>query len=280
MKKIAAFFVFFCVVVFFGMITASADSIASPEPYSIPLEGGNKILCITPTDRELHGKNKSYPKSGLYYNENPPRNIYYFDDYLHEYNSYLHESCFVYSNDGMAVALIPWAQNRSWHHQSRQFEGPAEGEAILFFKNGAFLKSYTVGELIRDGTKAKFSVSHVEWENTQERKFDPETNVLSVTAKDGTRTNLDLNTGSVLFSSATGDPWTGFSDRNYTTTGPLNSNYADEPSSDNPSTNALSEGNSINKTNNRNTVIHVVIGAAGLLLLSILLGLIAKRKKK
>jgi len=198
MKKLTLFALCICAVALAAIIPVSADDIAAPAPYSILLEDGAKLLCITPTSGYLSELYKDAPKSGLYYNELPLRNIYYFDDYLHEYNSYLHESHLMCSADGMYAALIPWAQNQPWSHQTRQFESRTGGEAILLFENGALIKSYTVGDFLKDESKARFSVSHVEWEDKEKRAFDPQSNVLTVTALDDLVYRIDITTGEML----------------------------------------------------------------------------------
>jgi len=101
MKKRIALFVVLCAMLFAAMIPASADSVVMPDPWSVLFEDENKAIFITPTKGEFGERNKDQPKSGLYYNEDPPRNIYYFDDYLHMYDWYLHESNFVFSDDGV-----------------------------------------------------------------------------------------------------------------------------------------------------------------------------------
>ena len=193
MKTKIVFIILLSYILFFtGVITASADSIFAPEPYSIILEGGNKIVYITPTGGELDERNKNHPRSGLYYNEDPLRNIYYFDDYLQEYYWYLQGASFVISDNGIFVALIPWAQNRSWAHQSRQFKNTTDGEAIILYKNGDLFKSFTVGNLIKDETKVEFSESHVEWEIREKRNFDADKNILTVTTKDNIVVSIDI----------------------------------------------------------------------------------------
>jgi len=104
MKKSVIFLVFLCVIIFLSAVIVSADDIAAPAPYSVIIEDGDKIIYITPTEGEA---GESRPKSGLYYNEDPPRNIYYFDDYFHEYNWYLHESSLIFSKDGVFAVHIP-----------------------------------------------------------------------------------------------------------------------------------------------------------------------------
>ena len=190
MKKIIVVLTFLYVLVLYNIAAVSADSIYAPNPFTIEVEEGAKIVWITPEGENFDERNKDYPKSGLYYNENPLRNIYYFDDHFHQYNYYLHEQSFVYSDDGVYFVHIPWARQNAAYS--------TDGEAIMIYKNGAFFKSYTVGELVKDMSKAKFSESHVIWEKYEERVFDSKENILTVTTLDDIVISFDITTGEIV----------------------------------------------------------------------------------
>jgi hypothetical protein len=75
------------------------------------------------------------------------------------------------------------------------------GIALMFYKDGVLIKQYSVQDLLRDHSKAIHSTTTVFWENYSKRRFDPDTNILHITANCGSEYGFDLNTGAiVLFS--------------------------------------------------------------------------------
>jgi len=190
MKKSIISITLMCVMIFACAVTAAADSVAIAYPFTVELEGGSKVLCVTPRDWD---GNEVQPKSGLYYNETPLRNIYYFDESFYELNAYLHEVVMFCSNDGVYVAHIPWAELPEYGSGESQ----TSGKAVLIYKNGVLLKSYTVGDLIENERKLSFSVSHVNWEDSNKREFDAESNILTLTTLDKRVLRLDITTGEI-----------------------------------------------------------------------------------
>ena len=160
-------------------LTAYADDPAPYVSFKIEFEEGNKIFYMTLADEET----EEQLKTGLYYKTG--ENIYLFEkDYC------FYENSMVFSNDGLCFAYFPWASSKS-----RLIIKDRSGTAIMFFKEGALLKEYAVKEVLKIAWAGSYSVSHVSWEKTDKRKFNPETNILSVTAKDSFKYIFDITTG-------------------------------------------------------------------------------------
>jgi len=188
------------IAVFTGVINVSADSPVPPMPWKITLEDGSKIFHMTPRGQE----SAEQLKSGLYYAGDPPENIYYVDEHLHEFDSYLHENSII-SSDGIYFVHTPWARSTTGgmlvDERGNIAENPNAdliGRAVAFYKNGSLMKSYSVGDLLKDMRKAQFSVSHVMWEDIGKRNFNAETNVLTVTTYDDLIYLFDITTGDII----------------------------------------------------------------------------------
>jgi len=173
-----------CILAFSGAVPVFADIHVWQEPGSIIYADGREIFFITPRETE----NEEQLKSGLYYNTNPPENIYYFDDELHEFdNDYLGYD--VFSSNGTYFAHTPRSHG-------------LDDRAIGFYKNGSLIKSYSVGDLLLDASKGLFSESHIMWEDNEKREFDAETNILTVTTRDNRVYSFDITTGDMLATGA------------------------------------------------------------------------------
>jgi len=189
MKKKSILSLMICVafaagIVLAGTASVSADSQDPPDPWSVMLDGGNRIFYRTPEGDET----ETQLKTGLYYNVVPPVNIYYVEGDL-----WLYDVSTVFSDDGIYFAHFPWALGGG------DYENPdLGGQAIGFFKNGSLIKSYIVGDLLKDATKAEFSASHVWWENSEKRKFNAKKNVLTVVTLDKLVYHFDIATGAML----------------------------------------------------------------------------------
>ena len=178
-RAIAVLSTLFCAMVLMNGTVAFADTEAPPVPYSIEVEG-DKTFYMTPRGDVTENQ----PQSGLYRNTIPPEPIYTVPVY-YDYGA------LILSRDGSCFAGIPWAL---------QGDSPSklDGDAISFYNNGALVNRYTVGELLKDVKKARFSASHVAWEEYDKRSFDGATNVLTVKTMDGLVYSFDLATGEII----------------------------------------------------------------------------------
>lgn len=162
-----------------------ADSYAEPTPYQIEFENGNKIFYMYPTG--IAGDD-SCLKSGLYHNTDPLENIYLINMYIHM-SKYFYQSELIFSKDGIYFAHMPWTL-------AGDTDKP-DGTAIEFYKNGRAIKKYAVADLVEDNTKLEYTASHVFWERQDNREFDSENNILSVTTVDGIIYKFDIATGDI-----------------------------------------------------------------------------------
>ena len=138
---------------------------------------------MTPVGEETD----EFLKSGLYKNTNPPELIYRIGNYIYQHELFL-------SADGRYYAIIEW-----WVFTVLENvpESDAARPAIVFYKDGLSQRKYEVSDLLKDKSKAYYSISHVQWDFQDKRTLDTETNKLSVTARDGKVTSFDLSTGEI-----------------------------------------------------------------------------------
>jgi len=180
-----------CAVVFNLSVgrNARADDPAPYVSYKIELDNGS-VFYMTVQGEE----NASRLKSGLY---TKTGQIIYLIDFTDTVESFLYKSSVVFSEGGICFAYFPWAWFNGWgeYYESGVFDLGKSGTALMFFKNGVLLKKYSVGDLLQDPEKGSYSVSHVMWEKGDERRIDPVTNTLCVTAKDNSEYIFDMNTG-------------------------------------------------------------------------------------
>jgi len=196
MKKNIIFMISLYFVFLVAVVTVSADSPAEQTPYQIEFENGNKIfymyLCYVNDENGVPDDN--WMKSGLYYNTDPPENIYLinsaYDYEMYGRQIYYYEWELVFSDDGMYFANMPW----TWSGDP----GKPDGTTIEFYDKGRLMKKYAVADLVEDGTKLVYTVSHVMWEKREERKFDGANNILSITTNDDIIYKFDLTTGNII----------------------------------------------------------------------------------
>lgn len=190
MKKKMVVSLFFCGITFLLGFSAYADTMALPTPYTVILDNGDKIFYMTPRGEE----DEKHLKSGLYYNTEPPVNIYYINDnerFNINYSwGYFYNGNIFFSRDGSHFAYIGSAHTTGWRD--------LKGTAIAFYENGDLIKSYTVRELVRERSKVTFSVSSAWWEEWKEREHNQQDNTLTVTTKDGRVITFDITTGEII----------------------------------------------------------------------------------
>lgn len=189
-KKKPALLLLSCTITFFFCLPAYADTMAPAMPYTILLDDGNKIFHMTPLGQE----NEEQLKSGLYYNFDPPENIYYIpEDERYNINyswGYFYKGSIFFSHDGLHFAYIGSAHTKGW--------GDLKGTAIGFYENGNLVKSYAVKDLIKDRSKVTFSVSSAHWEEWRKREYSEQENMLTVATKDGRIITFDIISGEII----------------------------------------------------------------------------------
>lgn len=208
MKKISLF-VLICTllisyITIWGVINVFADTPAEQEPYVIEIENGEKFFYMAPKTGFVKDEKYKSLKSGLYYNTTPPETIYCVDfssNTSKQYpRNYAYENI-ILSSDGTYFADIPWAVTGTVKYDDQyniiNFDEIAK-EAISFYKNGIHMRTYSVSDLLKDMTKARFSTSHVMWENYQKREFDSKYNLLKITTNDDILYMFDISTGKII----------------------------------------------------------------------------------
>jgi len=166
---------------FVGTINVSAYTPPQMRPYKIMLDGGNRVFCMTPAGEE----NDEYPRSGLYYNTDPPVNIYYVSGYFY-HSPDSAQSFIMLSDDGTFFVHFP------------SYVFNLDSEAIGFYKNGSLMKSYSARVLLGDTITPTISTVPVSWENQHKRDFNTKKNVLSVTTSAAQVYHFDVTTGALL----------------------------------------------------------------------------------
>lgn len=157
-----------------------------PEPYRKEIEDSSLVLYMTPEGRETD----EHLKSGLYDSANPDEPIYLIDAYIYRGDTlYL-------SKDGRYFAHLGWASMDHKNDGTAKLENA--GVAISFYKDGAVQKTYKVADLLDDISVAKISVSHIQWDIQNERRFDSDKNILSVAVLDGRNIEFDITTGKII----------------------------------------------------------------------------------
>ena len=186
MKKRLLLFFTICFLLSSAASVLYADSIAPPTPYELVLGDGAYIFYMTP--RWLPPAQEVSPermaiRSGLYYHTDPLVNIYYVDEYFYQ-------GCLFFSSDASSFAHLSWASSYGFLDLG--------GEAIGFYRNGVKEKSYRVQDLLKNVSRASFSVNHVLWEDWEKREYDEQQSTLCVVSLDGRRYVFDIMTGDTL----------------------------------------------------------------------------------
>jgi len=170
-------------------MSASALSYPDPTSWQKEFEGGEKIFYMYACD---WGDYCVCVESGLYYNTDPPENIYnfyYIDDGINVSHSvYFYEGQVYFSDDGMYFAAVSIGT----------LGLPLENKGSFvtsFYENGRQFKKYTVTDFT-DADSSSFNVWPVFL--VSEREFDSENNILSITIFDDTIYRFDITTGGII----------------------------------------------------------------------------------
>jgi hypothetical protein len=179
-------------MVFFILLntTASASFMAA-EPSYIILEDGNKIFYMTPP-RYL---DEGYPPTGLYYNTDPPQNIYFVISNLELPDvNYFRKSSVYISNDGMYFAYFSIVFSDLW----------ITLPALQFYAEGNLIKEYKVLDLVKDESKLIHTSAGSSWilpwneSPPPSFKFNAENNTLFLTTVDEIKYTFDITTGEII----------------------------------------------------------------------------------
>ena len=182
-KKVVILILFICTIILYP-ISFTYAAVAPQYPWEKTFDDSNIIFYMTPqwlTPGQQVDEDRMKIKSGLYYNETPLINIYYFDGYFHEGTS-------SFSDDGICFAQIKGTTSGSFDNLT--------GFAVIFYKNGSLVKSYQVGDLLRDKSKASFHSEGVSW--FEKREFNRKTNALTVVTLDERVYVFDIVTGDII----------------------------------------------------------------------------------
>jgi len=174
---------------------ALADDFPPPTPTSVILDDGNRIFFLTPENPNLDWLEwTEQPPTGLYYNTDPPVNIYYFD--------YVEGECY-FSNDGMHFIRISRVPIISSFEQipleSGDYPDFLQG-VIFFYKNGTLIKSYSIDDLLTDNRNVMISATSIWWEGrgNSTRLHDELLNTLTITTIEDRVITFDITTGEIL----------------------------------------------------------------------------------
>jgi len=229
MKRALIFLTVMMITLFAGASRASAlTGIPFEWPYRIEIDGGAKFLQMTPE----YFDDVDILRAGLYYNTNPPENIYYTDvtslGANHSWELWIpaepSESDWpftpgtvpmysrsdvdtvIISNNGAYFAYIAdvWLFY-DWYRYMLSFD---KLTAITIYNNGDIIKSYLLSDLVSEERETEFDDSTGEyirvssswgwgWERKELRRFDEKTNTLTITTLEDVTYTFDLITGEI-----------------------------------------------------------------------------------
>jgi hypothetical protein len=148
---------------------AHADSVASRYSCKKVVPGGKYLFVMIsplPVDKEAGGWNdemaagireirRVYKQSGLYRNDGSAEPLWTVDWY----------AGVTLSSDGVhLVRHGPWAVLPEGRHKG-PLEAALDQEALSFFANGQLVRTYRIGELVKDPDRLPRSVSHFDWQD-------------------------------------------------------------------------------------------------------------------
>ena len=210
MSKKITLFLFLCAfAAFFAFgMRANASVPIDVYPWEIELED-NKVFYMTPPQLPSQGtknfldlpdisEERMQIKSGLYYNEEPLRNIYYIDISAHKHHVFISD-CGIY-----LVTLQDTLDN---------FNGEILGGGLInFFGNGNLIKSYGAKDLLRYPDTVPETSAGYFWRYdgstplNKEANFDQEANTLTVDTYTRDVFVFDIKTGEIVSDAIPGIP--------------------------------------------------------------------------
>ena len=139
MKKLTA--IFLALLLLTAAFIARADDWPPPSPFSIISEDETRIFFFNPgewSDWLVVDTPEDFPSTGLYYNTNPPTLIYLVENPT-SITPWRRD--FIFSADMYYLVTIP--------QMNLSRDGVAQSTALVFYRNGAIIREYTIGELIK-----------------------------------------------------------------------------------------------------------------------------------
>ncbi|WP_318784955.1 hypothetical protein [Methanimicrococcus hacksteinii] len=173
MKKIETF-ILIVMLFFVSAIPAHADSMIAPMPYEIDFEGQDLVFRMVPSDN--YNWNQSIPEESGLYVKSTGEKIYTVSEYFYQE--------LYFSADRMSFAAMTWQETN-------------EDRGIVFCISGT-MNPVRVTDLMKDLDARKYSVSHYNWEQYNERVYDEKNSTLSILTNDGIRYTFDINTGEII----------------------------------------------------------------------------------
>ena len=199
-KKIRLFLYFCVATALFANIPVRASLPIDVFPYEIVFEDTNMIFYMTPPQLPPQDQLDwfNYPdiseermkiKTGMYYNEEPLRNIYYVDINAHR-------SSMFFSQCGTYLVTI---QSTLDNFNNEDLGGGL----VNFFSNGSLIKSYKTSKLVRIPMLLPWTSAGIFWlsdECCTEQKtiFNPITNELTITTYEEYVFVFDVATGKII----------------------------------------------------------------------------------
>ena len=203
MKKRTLFCMCFCVIIaFFAFDTqAKANLPVAVSPWEVTFKAANMVFYMTPPKLPPQGQLDffHYPEiseermqieTGLYYDENPLRNIYYVDIVAHR-------SHVIISACGSYIAAI--------QNTIDNYDGEVVGGGLVnFFDNGRLVKSYGVDDIIDTPSMLHKTSAGVFWMAgggsalDHNAAFNPETNELTLETYEHRVLVFDITTGEII----------------------------------------------------------------------------------
>ena len=192
MKKLTAISIF-ALLLLTATFTTHADEIPYYFPFSILSEDETRIFFYNPGERSywygLYDPD-DFPATGLYYNTDPPTPIYLVENrYSHLRLPPWHGE-YIFSSDMYYFVTIP-QMNLNMH-------SVGQATALVFYKHGAIVREYTIGELVRIPFLIRRSVSMAQWIDRDSITFDPATNSLTLTTSERITYIFDITTGEII----------------------------------------------------------------------------------
>ena len=173
MKRLIIFLVaLITITVLFGGITALADSFITPEPSITISKDGSRVFAFNPFDDE------DFPEMGIYRNTSPLELVY-----IIPFSGMVFESDFYFSSDMRHFVYMPTI---------------SQDTVLYFYRDGNFLQSYRIPNLVRNKSNVEFSVSMAFWYHHESLKFDTTGNTFSLTTKEDITYVFDVTTGNAI----------------------------------------------------------------------------------
>ena len=182
MKRIIAVLLALCLGV--SSITANACSVRFlPPPWEVEFEEYGRIFIVREWEQDwlLHRDWVLRARSGLYYNTDPPVNIYYIDEYFFQDTTFFSGGGRYFLN--VAPIIVPSTEN----------------EVIRFFADGEMVRSYQARDLVSRADQIyRINWGDYFWRGQDALEHDPQAGTLSLITRDGNDFTFDITTGEII----------------------------------------------------------------------------------